>query len=541
MVALLTLAGQAKSQLETARALLTGDRKDTKTAGNLLLEIVQHPREAGPETLAYAFVYLGYIDDRTGNRQEAIDWFRKAVGVDGASPGILSVAREGLERPVTWIRHLDQPSSAPPAALTETPRPAKAYVTPQPPAAMALARNLSESERRENFEALWSAIDSTYACFKLKSIDWLEIGQRYRSRLEGVRGDAFYELLFQLVNELQDTHSWLQNYRPPRLFEPEDVSIDLLEQRPFVVAVRPGSAAAAAGVAPGWEVLSVDGLSPAERMEVLRRYLHAFSSNRAFRREASRHLLAGDSAGPVAVKFRSSDGATKRLMLPRIAGPGAQPRIQPIDFDLTRQHFVDFGHHPSGLGYIRIRSFNGREQIADEFDRALDELRDTPGLLLDIRDNTGGFGQPRIVGRLLSKRTLVGISYFKNGPRHTDLDSRKDYLDPAGPWQYTKPIALLVNDLTGSAADLFASELRSARRVVTVGTPTHGNLSGVAAFVVLPCGLIVRISNGYIADAQDHPIEGAGNIPDITVEPTLEDFETGKDAVIDKAVSAMVK
>ena len=181
------------------------------------------------------------------------------------------------------------------------------------------------------------------------------------------------------------------------------------------------------------------------------------------------------------MELRSSEGATKSLTLPRIAGPRALPRIRPVNFELTRQHFVDFGRHPSGLGYIRIRSFNGREQIADEFDHALEELRDTPGLLLDIRDNTGGFGQPRIVGRLLGKRTLAGISYSKNGPRHSDLSRREKYLDPAGPWQYTKPIALLVNDLTGSAADLFACELRSAHRVVTVGTPTHGNLSGVAA------------------------------------------------------------
>ena len=56
------------------------------------------------------------------------------------------------------------------------------------------------------------------------------------------------------------------------------------------------------------------------------------------------------------------------------------------------------------------------------------------------------------------------------------------------------------------ASDLFALQLRSAASVVTVGTTTHGNLSGVALYGVLPCVLVVRISNGYITDAKTRPV-----------------------------------
>jgi len=112
-------------------------------------------------------------------------------------------------------------------------------------------------------------------------------------------------------------------------------------------------------------------------------------------------------------------------------------------------------------------------------------------------------------------------------------------LEPSGPWQYTGPVALLVNDVTGSAADLFACWLRSAGRVVTIGSTTHGNLSGVAAFAVLPCGLVVRISNGYVCDAKGRPIEGHGNEPDVSVSPTIADVLNGKDPLLDKAVSLL--
>jgi C-terminal processing protease CtpA/Prc len=70
--------------------------------------------------------------------------------------------------------------------------------------------------------------------------------------------------------------------------------------------------------------------------------------------------------------------------------------------------------------------------------------------------------------------------YRSKGRRLTNIHilnyryAEPDYLGPSGPWQYTRPIALLVNDVTGSAADLFACELRSAGRVLTVGSTTHG-------------------------------------------------------------------
>jgi C-terminal processing protease CtpA/Prc len=58
---------------------------------------------------------------------------------------------------------------------------------------------------------------------------------------------------------------------------------------------------------------------------------------------------------------------------------------------------------------------------------------------------------------------------------------------------------------------------------------------------VLPCGLVVRISNGYITDTQDRPIEVTGNIPDIAVEPAIQDYLNGRDPVLDRATDAILR
>jgi C-terminal processing protease CtpA/Prc len=131
------------------------------------------------------------------------------------------------------------------------------------------------------------------------------------------------------------------------------------------------------------------------------------------------------------------------------------------------------------------------------------------------------------------------MSFTKNGPGHNALARHEAWSQPAGDWQYRNPVALLVNDVTGSASDLFTCELRSAGRVVLVGSTTHGNLSGVATFAVLPCGLVVRISNGYVTDNKGRPVEVTGNVPTVPVEPTIQDFLNHRDPVLAKAVTVL--
>ena len=523
-----------ETRLQQARQLLTGDHKDPETARKLLLEIVQSRSASGnPETLVWADIYLGYIEDRAQHREDAIAWYRKAVTVPRASSSSLSVANFGLQQPLVWIRHLDF-VDAPSERKTVAPsriKDGKADVTNERPSGLTLATHLTAKERRENFEALWRIIDAHYAHFTVKSIDWEAIRRRYSARLDAVTGDDdFYQLLFQLVNELRDTHSWLDNYNTPTLADVPDMPVDLFQDHIFVVA----------GPKAGWEVVSVDGMTPAEKIESLKPYSRAFSSERAFQRQAARSLLAGTATELARVALRSPQGDIETLSLRRRNGKNRPPSHPPL-IGLTRQRFVHFGHLAAGLGYIQIESFNGHQEIAREFDRALDALRDAPGLVLDIRDNPGGFGQPAIVGRFVSKRSLTGFSYIKTGPGHDDLRRSENYIEPSGPWQYTRPVALLVNDVTGSAADLFALEMRSAASVVTVGTTTHGNLSGVAVYGVLPCGLVVRISNGYITDTKNRPVEVNGNVPDVRVEPNVRDYLNGKDPVLERATEVVTE
>ena len=98
---------ELEARLGDARAALRGEEKDTAKAKRLLLAIAENPDGMGPGSLCYVYVYLGYIEDRAGNREGAIAWFRKALELGEVDP-VHAVAKSGIERPVTWLRHLDE-------------------------------------------------------------------------------------------------------------------------------------------------------------------------------------------------------------------------------------------------------------------------------------------------------------------------------------------------------------------------------------------------------------------------------------------------
>jgi len=58
-------------------------------------------------------------------------------------------------------------------------------------------------------------------------------------------------------------------------------------------------------------------------------------------------------------------------------------------------------------------------------------------------------------------------------------------------------------------------------------------------YIVLPCNLVVRVSNGYICDASGRIIEGNGNVPQIHFEPTIDDIVSGTDSVLKRAVQTL--
>lgn len=547
-------AEQAKEKLIQARNMLKGWSKNIKGAQEILLDLAENNVSLLTETdRCYLYVYLGYIEDLADRREAANGWYRKATKLDGPKiEGIRKVAERGISNPVKRIRHLDGESKrAVKTSRDQTNRKDdiveridKGLVLRNEPKDGHLPKvNMSKAKQLENFDILAEAIDRNYSFFVHKGIDWQQVIACYRPKVEKVKGTKeFYYLIHQFIRELNDFHSWLCNYKDvPTLgrFSPQ-ISTRLIKAKAVVTEVQKDSQAYQKGLRPGSVIVRVDGLSIKSKVEKNRPLMRMYSSERCFLEKAYRRILDGEKDSIVSVKFITPSGNLPKTVRLKRVSSRRQKVIQP-DFYVNKGKFIWYSAHPSGYGYIRILSFKGRMEIADEFDRALKHLKNTPGLIIDVRENTGGFGtsQERIIGRLITARAKVDIAYKKNGPKHEDFAKREFYFEPRGDWPYTKPIALLINSTTGSACDLFVCRLISTGRVVTIGTATHGNLTGGGVYVMLPCNLVVRVSHGYVCDASGKIIEGNGNVPQIQAESTITDIINGADSVIERAVQEL--
>ncbi|MEO9485183.1 MAG: S41 family peptidase [Ekhidna sp.] len=201
------------------------------------------------------------------------------------------------------------------------------------------------------------------------------------------------------------------------------------------------------------------------------------------------------------------------------------------ELQLIDQHvFYSFNER---LGYIRLNLMSGTYR---GFAKALELVKDKEGLILDIRLNPGGNDETlhRIAGRLVDE---TYISHYKETriagtDQYTKLRSWK--VEPEGPYQYLKSIALLTSDFTASASDVFTLSLKGRSNVTIVGTPTMGAMSHVESDR-LKNGWRVNYSNKRTYSRDMVLYEGKGIPPDVYAEST----DTTKDQVILKAIQLL--
>jgi carboxyl-terminal processing protease len=184
-------------------------------------------------------------------------------------------------------------------------------------------------------------------------------------------------------------------------------------------------------------------------------------------------LIAGldinEAAVKVAARLRGDPGTTVALEMRR----GANAKVFAIT--LTRADIVvpsvDSQMLDGGLAYLHIGEF--KANTTDEFDAALHELlpRQPKGVILDLRDNPGGFLQNAqdVLGRLYDG---VALYEDKNGDSLVEL---KTALGASDTRAFDTPMVVLVNGGSASASEIVAGALRDRRpNTFLLGEKTYG-------------------------------------------------------------------
>jgi C-terminal processing protease CtpA/Prc len=333
---------------------------------------------------------------------------------------------------------------------------------------------------RKDFEFACAQIASTYAYFDAKATSWADVPRLYDRDLQRVatRGQ-FIGVLERVLDELYDPHAQLTVNTPssPRLVPSgTDLWAEWQEGRAVITEVRAGSDAERAGIAPGAVIVAIDGVPVADAVDsrMGRTYPHTVAPARDW---ALRAVLAGRHDARRALELREGD-ATRTVELPSRDQFGTAAALPVIH-----------SKPQPGIGYVRFQDSLGDDRTVDAFDRALDELRETRALILDLRDTPSGGNSSvarGILGRFVGRESPYQKHVLTSEERETGI--RRSWLElvsPRGAFVYRRPVAVLVDHWTGSMGEGVAIGLNAVDSATIVGTPMAG-LAGATYHVTLP-------------------------------------------------------
>ncbi len=166
------------------------------------------------------------------------------------------------------------------------------------------------------------------------------------------------------------------------------------------------------------------------------------------------------------------------------------------------------------VGYVRISQF--QSGTADELKSALKKLtnKHIVGIVLDLRNNPGG---------LLSQAVDVCNLFIKKGvivsiKGRNSMENRTFYA--TGDVKFNKPIVVLINSGSASAAEIVTGCLKDNRRAVIMGERSFGKGS-VQSIIPLPDGSALRLTTAEYYTPNDISIQAKGIEPNIVVPQAL--------------------
>ena len=189
------------------------------------------------------------------------------------------------------------------------------------------------------------------------------------------------------------------------------------------------------------------------------------------------------------------------------------------------------------VGYIRIRQFDGT--TPSELDYALRTLtaNGAASLVFDLRDNGGGILEDAVSCiDLIAPEGTLAFAEDKNGTQTLLGTSTSES-------QIGLPVVCLVNGSTASAAELFASSLRTLNGARLVGTTTQGKGTIQSSPQRLSDGSAVVVTVAKLVCGDGSCFDGTGLTVDVERPLTADeqtayyDYTVENDPQIQRAVS----
>lgn len=370
-----------------------------------------------------------------------------------------------------------------------------------PPSEPVYASQEDRAEaHRQVLDQVWEFVDRRFYAADFNGADWATARERYQAAAEAAPdAEALYEVVNEMLAELGDAHtaaltpreSW-ESYTAARALV--GMNLERIDDRWIVSEMRPGGAAEAAGVRPGWVALSRDG-------EVLPEHGISFVNK----------------PGQV-YRWAFLDERNERRVLLLTATVMAD-WMPPVERIL-----------PEGWVYLRFDEFESEYQRW--LRTRLRAHRDAPGIILDLRRNGGGsvWTLERVINDFFPRRIAYGTFITRSGREDKE---RSAWLRGAS---YLGPLVVLISEGSASSSEILAHVLKHYERAVLIGRPTAGVVVA-SQYFRLPDGGELQLGTLDYRALGGRRLEGEGVQPDVPVSRTIDVVRSGLDPDLEAAVN----
>ena len=183
------------------------------------------------------------------------------------------------------------------------------------------------------------------------------------------------------------------------------------------------------------------------------------------------------------------------------------------------------------IGYIAVSEFDS--VTYDQFEAALNDLesKGMQGLVIDLRGNPGGSltTVTDMLKLLLPEGTIVSTK---------DKNGNTEEITCDGKHEFTKPLAVLVNQYSASASEIFSGAIQDYGTGTIVGMTTYGK-GVVQQLMDLGDGTCLKVTIAEYYTPSGRSINGTGVEPDVEVEYEYDENNPEADNQLDKALEVV--
>ena len=172
------------------------------------------------------------------------------------------------------------------------------------------------------------------------------------------------------------------------------------------------------------------------------------------------------------------------------------------------------------IGYVRLKSFN--ENSDNQFLKSIRKFnknKNIKGYIIDLRNNPGG---------LLTQAINITDFFLNDGEivstKGRKVSETRKFFARKGDEVNGKPVVVLINNGSASAAEILAGALKDHKRAIILGENSYGKGS-VQSIIPLTNGggMRLTISKYYLPSGKS--ISEVGVTPDILVEEIDDNFQ----------------